>query len=367
MGRPHVVVPASCLFPGYRWRSDESWATIPYSNHPYAYAHSNPVNWSDPSGKCLGWMWGDSNCQFAGTDYTRYDYAGAGQVAVTGLGVAATVVACAGTAGAVCAVGAAGAAGTASWGNHALDNAGQPVGQAATQVDWRGVAVDTAVGGVSGPIGNGAGRLVGPLTGRLSSGALRATVQGGIVGSASAGSARGLTNILDGDPNTSPADGVLESCLFGLGVGSLTGRAAYGVNQWLQQASRGRALQSALREANRLGIEIDSGEDAVAYLNWYERTAGATPGSHHAVAVGTDLIYVRPEYAANVRVLREEILHVLQQWGGLEIGAGGHGIAEAEVAVRQTLMQNARRWGLTPTEVRELQREIELILQRGGY
>jgi len=122
-----------------------------------------------------------------------------------------------------------------------------------------------------------------------------------------------------------------------------------------------------LREANRLGIEIDSGEDAVAYLNWYERTAGATPGSHHAVAVGTDLIYVRPEYAANVRVLREEILHVLQQWGGLEIGAGGHGIAEAEVAVRQTLMQNARRWGLTPTEVRELQREIELILQRGGY
>jgi len=52
---------------------------------------------------------GDPNCQFAGADYTTYDYAGAGQVAVTGLGVAATVVACAGTAGLVCAAGAAGA------------------------------------------------------------------------------------------------------------------------------------------------------------------------------------------------------------------------------------------------------------------
>lgn len=39
------------IFSAYRWRSDESWATIPYSHHPYAYALSNPVNWADPTGK----------------------------------------------------------------------------------------------------------------------------------------------------------------------------------------------------------------------------------------------------------------------------------------------------------------------------
>jgi hypothetical protein len=101
-------------------------------------------------------------------------------------------------------------------------------------------------------------------------------------------------------------------------------------------------------------------------LNWYERTAGATPGSHHAVAVGDDLIYVRPEYATNVRVLREELLHVLQMRGGLEVGIGGYGINEAEIAVREALIQNASRWGLTDAEVQELKREIEIIL-RGGY
>lgn len=179
-------------------------------------------------------MWGDPNCQFAGTDSTRYDYAGAGQVAVTGLGIAATVVACTGTGGVACAVGAAGAAGTASWGNRALDNAGQPLGQAATQVDWRGVTIDTTVGGVSGSIGNGAGLLVSPLTGRLASDALRATAGGSIVGMASTGSARFLTNLLDDDPNTTLTYALLESCVIGLGIGGASGRASYEVQQWLR-------------------------------------------------------------------------------------------------------------------------------------
>lgn len=49
MPRPHPRRPQP--FSSYRWRSDESWATIPYSNHPYAYALSNPINWADPTGK----------------------------------------------------------------------------------------------------------------------------------------------------------------------------------------------------------------------------------------------------------------------------------------------------------------------------
>ena len=356
-------------FPTFRWDTRESNDFLPYSHHPYAYVHSNPILYTDPSGKCLGYLWGDPNCQFAGTDYTRYDYAGAGQVVVSGLGVAATVVACAGTAGLACAAGAAGAGAMTSWGNQALENAGQPVVQAATQVNWGRVGADAFIAGVSGPIGNGAGRLAGPLIGRIASAAVRATVQGSIIGATSSGANRFLTNLagrLFGNSTTSLTNGVLESCIFGGMVGGVAGRLSYGVTQWWQQLSRARALQAALQEAERLGVEIRTGEEAVDYLNWYERTAGATPGSHHAVAVGDDLIYVRPEYATNVRVLREELLHVLQMRGGLEVGIGGYGINEAEIAVREALIQNASRWGLTDAEVQELKREIEIIL-RGGY
>lgn len=49
--RARWYAPSAGMFLAYRWRSDESWDTIPYSNHPYAYALSNPVNWADPTGK----------------------------------------------------------------------------------------------------------------------------------------------------------------------------------------------------------------------------------------------------------------------------------------------------------------------------
>jgi hypothetical protein len=38
-------------FTTFRWRTDESFDTIPYSHHPYQYAYSNPVLNTDPSGK----------------------------------------------------------------------------------------------------------------------------------------------------------------------------------------------------------------------------------------------------------------------------------------------------------------------------
>lgn len=38
-------------FPTFRWRTDESWDTIPYSHHPYQYAYSNPILHTDPTGK----------------------------------------------------------------------------------------------------------------------------------------------------------------------------------------------------------------------------------------------------------------------------------------------------------------------------
>ncbi|MEM8535049.1 MAG: polymorphic toxin-type HINT domain-containing protein [Chloroflexota bacterium] len=42
--------------------------TQPYSLHPYQYAYSNPVLWTDPSGRCVGWIWDDPTCEFIGWD-----------------------------------------------------------------------------------------------------------------------------------------------------------------------------------------------------------------------------------------------------------------------------------------------------------
>ncbi len=204
--------------------------TQPYSQHPYQYAYSNPVLLRDPTGRCIGWLWGDPTCQFAGTDYTKYDYAGGGQVLVTGLGAAATVVACAGTAGVACVAGAAGAGVVTAWGKQALNNAGQPVGAAATQIHWRQVAVDGAVSGVSGPIGYGTARLARPLLGQITAGGIRATVRGGIVGGSSAGGSRALMNIFDGDPTTGVLEEVLEECLIGGLFGGFQAGANYGLS-----------------------------------------------------------------------------------------------------------------------------------------
>ncbi len=201
--------------------------TLPYSQHPYQYAYADPVLLTDPSGRCLGWLWDDPTCQFAGTDYTTYDYAGSGQVVVTGLGAAATMMACAGTAGMACIAGAAGAGMMTSWGNQALTIAGQPVNVAATQVNWRQVAVDGAVSAASGPIGYGIVRLSGPLLGQMTAGGIRSTVRGGIVGGAHAGISRFLMNIFDSDPSTSVLDGVLEECLIGGLFGGFQAGANY--------------------------------------------------------------------------------------------------------------------------------------------
>jgi RHS repeat-associated protein len=48
-------------FTSHRWRSDESFDEIPSSHHPYAYSLSNPVNWTDPTGKCVPWI--DPTCR----------------------------------------------------------------------------------------------------------------------------------------------------------------------------------------------------------------------------------------------------------------------------------------------------------------
>jgi RHS repeat-associated protein len=43
--------PGTGTFTAQRWRTNESWNEIPYSHHVYQYAYSNPVLYTDPSGK----------------------------------------------------------------------------------------------------------------------------------------------------------------------------------------------------------------------------------------------------------------------------------------------------------------------------
>jgi RHS repeat-associated protein len=42
---------AKGTFTAHRWRTSESWDTIPYSHHGYAYGLSNPISYRDPTGK----------------------------------------------------------------------------------------------------------------------------------------------------------------------------------------------------------------------------------------------------------------------------------------------------------------------------
>jgi hypothetical protein len=64
---------ATDVFPGYRSFSTEASDTLPYTYHPYAYALSNPVLYTDPTGRCVPeWvpLFGEPNCE---VDLAHYD------------------------------------------------------------------------------------------------------------------------------------------------------------------------------------------------------------------------------------------------------------------------------------------------------
>ncbi len=61
-------------FTAFRWYERESNAHIPSSNHPYTYALSSPLRWTDPSGRCPNWLADGCN---PGLDPRNWDYQGA--------------------------------------------------------------------------------------------------------------------------------------------------------------------------------------------------------------------------------------------------------------------------------------------------
>lgn len=75
------------------------------------------------------------------------------------------------------------------------------------------------------------------------------------------------------------------------------------------------------------------------------------------------IIFVRPEHADNVRVLREEMIHVYQQANGIAHDER----LQAEVDARMQMIFSRHNFGITNEEVREMINEVRHIVEKGIY
>lgn len=130
----------------------------------------------------------------------------------------------------------------------------------------------------------------------------------------------------------------------------------------LLRTPREEALRALLLEAQHEDIRIDAGDEAQRLLDWAARASGANPADYHAVTIG-DAVFARPDYADNVRVLREELIHVYQQ----RAGASSGDIVEHEIAARLQMVRSRHRWGITNNEVREMIWEVREMRRRERY
>jgi hypothetical protein len=125
---------------------------------------------------------------------------------------------------------------------------------------------------------------------------------------------------------------------------------------------RQAALDTLLTEADQKGITIHSDEEAQAYLDWSARVRGENPEDLHAVTLGDD-IFIRAELRDNVRILREEMVHVEQQ----RQGAPSSDLVTLEIEARLELIRNRQRWSLTNDEIRQIIDEIRTMRETGKY
>ena len=126
--------------------------------------------------------------------------------------------------------------------------------------------------------------------------------------------------------------------------------------------SRKQALRELLEEARQSGVTIHSDEEAEALLDWAAMREGAPPKSYQAVTYGND-IFIRPEYVKNVRILREEMIHVAQQRAGIRTDE----VRQAEVEARLQMIRNRHKWGLSKDEIREIIGEVRRVRSAEKY
>ena len=132
--------------------------------------------------------------------------------------------------------------------------------------------------------------------------------------------------------------------------------------------ARARALDDVYREAKERGVVIltDADPDIRLYMDDAARREGVAPDELYAVTLG-DTILVRQSHATDVRTLREELIHTIQQADGLEIGSGMDHRTAMELDARRQLLENREAWALTNDEVAAIEREISIIEDRGRY
>ena len=126
--------------------------------------------------------------------------------------------------------------------------------------------------------------------------------------------------------------------------------------------TRAEALQELFEEAHHNNIIIHCDEQAQQLLDWAAQQEGAPPEHYQAVTIGDD-IFVRPEFAQDVRVLREELLHAYQQRAGLRTDR----VLEAEIDARWQMIRFRHQWAISNDEVRVLIVEIRHIRKTGRY
>jgi hypothetical protein len=135
-----------------------------------------------------------------------------------------------------------------------------------------------------------------------------------------------------------------------------------------QRLTRAQALQDVHNEAERLGVKIitDADSEIKAYMDNAAKREGIAPEDMHAITLG-DTIVIRQQYADNVRVLREELIHTQQQAEGFALVPGRDIITALELDARYQLLANKEKWALTGEEVSEIEWEIAKINERGRY
>jgi uncharacterized Zn-binding protein involved in type VI secretion len=127
---------------------------------------------------------------------------------------------------------------------------------------------------------------------------------------------------------------------------------------------RPEALDDVLKEIKAAGVEVRADREAEEYLNYCARQHGIDPSQMHAVTLGDDLIMIRPEHANDPRILREELIHTEQAKAGL---ISSTSVVENEIAAREKMIANAEQWGITPDEVTQMQKEIDIMRATGKY
>ena len=127
---------------------------------------------------------------------------------------------------------------------------------------------------------------------------------------------------------------------------------------------RPQALADVRADAIAKGVEIRSGPEADAYLDYAARMHGQDPSDFHAVALGEDLVFVRESHLNNPRTLREELIHTDQAKRGEQSSAT---VVQNEIAAREEMIENADKWGITAEEVAGMKRDIQTMNETGRY